>query len=513
MIFNSKKYKIIKFLLTILIYIKTNNEITMKFNHFFILILILLPSNVVFGEIIFSQAIETFETKQNGIMQFNQVVGIALDKEGKIYAADFRNFGIQIFDSHGNFDSFISIAGKPHGVEVEGDKVYVAVWGEPKAHVGSHIELFFTNGTKITSFLGPVQPGDIAINDFGHIYVTDYNGAGTIEIFDSSGNLLETLTTPLTLDGKNSILTGITLDDLGNIYVTDYGNNRVMKLDSSGNLLFEFTLPYEEEKFKAPNNIEIGPNGNFFVTDILDRILIFDSSGNFLYSFGESGSGHGQFNQPHGIVIDDFNRIYTAEFNGNRVQIFDIVNSFKMEPNKIDSRNNPELSSYNIIETQMNSSKDIKSMCGNGTIEKDRTCIGDTTIGTEKVITEEESKGGGCLIATAAYGSEMSPQVQLLREIRDNQLMNTESGTAFMSGFNELYYSFSPTIADMERESPIFKEIVKAGLTPMISSLSLMENANSESEVLGLGLSVIALNLGMYLGVPAVVVIGIRKKF
>ena len=114
-----------------------------------------------------------------------------------------------------------------------------------------------------------------------------------------------------------------------------------------------------------------------------------------------------------------------------------------------------------------------------------------------------EEEGGGCLIATAAYGSELAPQVQLLREIRDNQLMNTEAGSAFMSGFNELYYTFSPTIADMERESPVFKEIVKAGLTPMLSTLAIMENADSESEVLGLGLSVIALNLGMYLGLPA----------
>ena len=64
----------------------------------------------------------------------------------------------------------------------------------------------------------------------------------------------------------------------------------------------------------------------------------------------------------------------------------------------------------------------------------------------------------------------------------------------------------------MERENPVFKEIVKAGLTPMLSTLSIMENANSESEVLGLGLSVIALNLGMYLGVPAIVVIGIKKR-
>ena len=79
-------------------------------------------------------------------------------------------------------------------------------------------------------------------------------------------------------------------------------------------------------------------------------------------------------------------------------------------------------------------------------------------------IEEPEKKGGGCLIATAAYGSEMAPQVQLLREIRDNQLMNTESGSAFMTGFNELYYSFSVQhIADMERENPMFKEAVKLG--------------------------------------------------
>ena len=126
-----------------------------------------------------------------------------------------------------------------------------------------------------------------------------------------------------------------------------------------------------------------------------------------------------------------------------------------------------------------------------------------------------EEQGGGCLIATATYGSELSPQVQLLREIRDNQLMNTESGAAFMSTFNDIYYSFSPVIADMERESPLFKEVVKVGLTPMISSLSLMENAESESEVLGLGLSVIMLNLAMYLGVPAfgiIKVIQLRKN-
>ena len=129
--------------------------------------------------------------------------------------------------------------------------------------------------------------------------------------------------------------------------------------------------------------------------------------------------------------------------------------------------------------------------------------------------TPSEEEGGGCLIATATYGSELAPQVQMLREIRDNQLMNTESGSAFMTTFNEAYYSFSPIIADYERENPLFKEAVKLAITPMIFSLSLMENANSESEVLGIGISVIALNLGMYIGLPAfgiIKVIQLRKN-
>ena len=69
---------------------------------------------------------------------------------------------------------------------------------------------------------------------------------------------------------------------------------------------------------------------------------------------------------------------------------------------------------------------------------------------------EAEQNGGGCLIATATYGSEMSIEVQQLRELRDNQLLQTESGTAFMGMFNDIYYSFSPTIADMERVHPMF---------------------------------------------------------
>ena len=127
---------------------------------------------------------------------------------------------------------------------------------------------------------------------------------------------------------------------------------------------------------------------------------------------------------------------------------------------------------------------------------------------------KEVGGGGGCLIATAAFGSELSPQVQFLREIRDNTVLQTESGTSFMTGFNQFYYSFSPAIADYERENPTFKEAVKLTLTPLLTSLTLLHYADidSESEMLGYGIGVILLNIGMYFVAPAVLIMTVRKR-
>lgn len=122
---------------------------------------------------------------------------------------------------------------------------------------------------------------------------------------------------------------------------------------------------------------------------------------------------------------------------------------------------------------------------------------------------------GGCLIATATYGSELAPQVQQLRELRDNSLLNTKSGTAFMESFNKIYYSFSPIIADYERENSVFKEAVKLTLTPMLTSLSILNytDMDSESSVLGYGIGIITLNILMYLGLPAIGLISLRKFY
>lgn len=143
----------------------------------------------------------------------------------------------------------------------------------------------------------------------------------------------------------------------------------------------------------------------------------------------------------------------------------------------------------------------------------------DETVNTFEILSKDgginstTEEGGGCLIATAAFGSELAPQVQKLRELRDNTILATGSGTAFMTGFNQLYYSFSPTIADLERESPLFKEVVKLTITPMLSTLSILNYAeiNSEEEMISYGIGIILMNVGIYFAAPAIIIYKIRK--
>jgi len=141
-------------------------------------------------------------------------------------------------------------------------------------------------------------------------------------------------------------------------------------------------------------------------------------------------------------------------------------------------------------------------VCGPGTVLKNNVCVA------------EQQKGGGCLIATAAFGSEMAPQVQFLREIRDGTVLQTQSGSTFMTGFNQFYYSFSPAVADYERENPAFKETVKIAITPMLTSLAILNyvDIDSEEEMLGYGIGIILLNIGMYFIAPAVVIFKIRNR-
>ena len=169
---------------------------------------------------------------------------------------------------------------------------------------------------------------------------------------------------------------------------------------------------------------------------------------------------------------------------------------------------NPSIDVSDYIEYSEQRLQSGETVCGAGTILKDGFCVPDLPD------TSPSSKGGGCLIATATFGSELAPQVQQLREIRDNSLLQTESGRFFMESFNSFYYSFSPGIADLERQNPVFKEAVKLAITPLITSLSILNyvEIDSEAEMLSYGISLILLNIGMYFAAPAALIWKLKKN-
>ena len=126
---------------------------------------------------------------------------------------------------------------------------------------------------------------------------------------------------------------------------------------------------------------------------------------------------------------------------------------------------------------------------------------------------EIESKGG-CLIATAAYDTELAPEVQNLREIR-NKMYETKLGGDVMKSVNDFYYSFSPIVSDWERQNVVFKEFIKLTITPSITSFAILDHNTIDTEVglIGYVLSIVSLNIGMYFVAPVIVIHTIRKKF
>ena len=159
---------------------------------------------------------------------------------------------------------------------------------------------------------------------------------------------------------------------------------------------------------------------------------------------------------------------------------------------------------------------DMQQDTGSETKEEEEEVVGmdEGTDEADAGMTDDASPDGGCLIATAAYGSELAPNVQMLREIRDGTLLSTASGTSFMTGFSQVYYSFSPMIADLERENPAFRDAVRMIITPGVHALGIMVLADpgSEASVLVFGLLSIGAVAGIYVVGPAVAMRVIWKK-
>jgi len=237
----------------------------------------------------------------------------------------------------------------------------------------------------------------------------------------------------------------------------------------------------------------IAPNGN--LVDIGQ--VTPDADGNYSTTFSTGSGGMINIEGDYTVKVKWGAQANQTEFKyGGSSDAPPVVDETPEQTEVIEIDEEPDVDEEPVMES-------AQPVCGPGTELKNGVCV-----------VEDKKKGGGCLIATAAFGSEMAPQVQFLREIRDNTVLQTESGTSFMTGFNQFYYSFSPVVADYERENPAFKEAVKIAITPMLTSLAILNyvDIDSEEEMLGYGIGIILLNIGMYFVAPAVIIFKIRNR-
>ncbi len=131
-------------------------------------------------------------------------------------------------------------------------------------------------------------------------------------------------------DNARSVPHALKFDREGNVWLVDAGLHVARKYDRSGRLLLVLgTLgePGEDgTHFNRPTDIAFAPNGDIFVADGYgnNRIARFDATGRFIKAWGTMGVAAGQFSLPHAIAIDSTGRLYVADRNNVRIQIFDL---------------------------------------------------------------------------------------------------------------------------------------------------------------------------------------------
>jgi sugar lactone lactonase YvrE len=189
----------------------------------------------------------------------------------------------------------------------------------------------------------------VDIDSKGHIWVAERCGknscAGStldpVLEFDSDGKLLKSFGS-----GMFIFPHGICIDKDDNVWITD-GQGRdgighqAIKFSPDGKVLMRLgkagVAGKEEGEFIAPNDVAIAPNGDIFVAEghssggrvpTNDRIQKFDKNGKFIMMWGKSGTGPGEFDQPHSLAFDSKGRLFVADRNNNRIQIFDQKGTF-----------------------------------------------------------------------------------------------------------------------------------------------------------------------------------------
>ena len=200
--------------------------------------------------------------------------------------------------------------------------------------------LMYGTGTytyEVMMSFGQLPPGmafgntsHIAVDSRDRVYVSQREDPPVL-VFDGEGNYITSWGNGILADAHGMYITS---DD--EVFVVDRDAHEVLKFDTDGRVLLRIGTRDRASlhaPFNHPADVAVSPGGEIYVADGYgnSRVHKFSAQGQLLLSWGSPGTGPGEFSSPHGIWVDNQNRVYVTDRENNRVQVFDAEGGFITE--------------------------------------------------------------------------------------------------------------------------------------------------------------------------------------
>ena len=256
--------------------------------------------------------------------QFDVPEGIATDRAGLVYVADFLNLRVQKFSGGGDLVEVWPMPTLfPAGVMPDGNGHVYVLNASPGSVLKCDDHGVFLRQWAVAGPNGPTTAYGLAVDRDGYVYVAA-TGVNSIDKYDPNGTRLARWGGTGAGPGQLSQPYGLAVSADGIVYVADTGNARIQSFDLAGHWLGSWgTRGSGPGQFNNPWSVACGPDGLLYVTDSSNhRIQAFNRSGGFELQWGSYGSGNGQFRYPHGIATDFEGNLFVTDTGNNRVEKF-----------------------------------------------------------------------------------------------------------------------------------------------------------------------------------------------
>ena len=181
------------------------------------------------------------------------------------------------------------------------------------------------------------EVGAVAVDDKDNVYVFN-RGPHPMMVFDRAGNFLRSWG-----EGLFKRAHGAHYAPDGTLWLTDDGDHSVRQCTVEGKVLTTIGVPgrptpyMSQEPFNRCTHTALSPKGELYISDGYGnaRVHAFTPAGKLLFSWGEPGTGPGEFNLPHNITCDDDGWVYVADRESHRVQVFDGKGKYETQWNNL----------------------------------------------------------------------------------------------------------------------------------------------------------------------------------